>query len=265
VIGLAAPRRWSLVPALLALTMAGAGCGSSLTPPEPSSEPYIYLVLGQTVAYPREPRQLAFLLTTGTPTRSDYLEADTFEMRRVADGALFDWRSLGLEGEAPVSVTSADLIAANYILADTATTRGLGYPDVRPGGRYNLTIVAGEHTLHGSVTVPDTFRIEFRDERRSVVWPSARGAAGYSVALTAGGTTLQTDTTFRIPSTVTSGSIFVTALDSNLYDYMVRDELPRSGIDAGFGVFGAAIRALPPLSGGASIAAGGPHRLETAK
>src|SRR5215475_11112004 len=77
------------------LIVAACASDSFVTPV--SSELFFCAVVGPpwgTVVSPTpsDTALYAFLLEAGTPLEAPYVTADRFEMRRVPDGALLDWR-----------------------------------------------------------------------------------------------------------------------------------------------------------------------------
>lgn len=202
--------------------------------------PFVYLILNQ-VAEGSGGRQVALVLTMVRPDSVVYRDAESFEMRRVSDGAEFAWReerlviSDGLYGSSPRRVQDG-----NWLLADSSTAGGLGYPSLEPGDTYALRVVTGDRTITGRATIPDTFSIRVVDrEGDSVaVWPSVDGAAGYAVdspeSLLASFTM---DTTHRLEPG--QSYVQVWAVGPRAFRYATNDTVRRAGIEGGLGVFGA--------------------------
>src|SRR5688572_4281081 len=103
--------------------------------------------------------QRALLLTVGSPTSSNYLVAQQFEMRRVSDGAVFTWVDMGQRGKAPVDPANAALHNGNYALPDSAAGTSLGAFDIQPNEAYELEILVDGQTIQGLVSVPASFAL----------------------------------------------------------------------------------------------------------
>lgn len=226
----------------LALLLAAAVAACEGEPSIPASDaPLIYLVLNQRTTAGIAPGQYAFVLTAGTVDKPLYRNAERFELRRRRDGALFSWRSTGASGQAPGDYSGIAAGSGNYFLPSTGTD-GLGAKDIAAGESFDLLIETGSEVIHGSVTTPGPFGLA-RDPSRAdrVVWPRVQGAVGYSVEVE--GRTppvLQLDTAVIIPSgRGDSVSVVVHALDPQLFAFQTDERLGRSGLDYGYGVFGA--------------------------
>ncbi|HEY8469722.1 MAG TPA: hypothetical protein VIL18_08770 [Longimicrobiales bacterium] len=243
-------RHWSAgrraVAAALGLVALTVGCrADDIVVPE-SDEPFLFLVLNwRTLSnYDLETfSQHALLITAGSPDESPrYRSAQRFEMRRASDGALFDWRAhTRLYPEASGSIDFIELNWANYYLPQESSGNGLAYRDLEPGETYELEIETEGVVLRGRATIPESFTVSIlvQDGRRIAVWPRVRGAGGYIVGVEG---ELQPDTTYVIPADVPAGALLqVRALDENLYRYLADDRVGRSGIDRGYGVFGAVV------------------------
>lgn len=227
--------------AVLLLAVAVPACSTEITFPE-NREPFLYLILNE-VAPAGGPVQPALLLRQIRADSAAFLEADRFEMRRMGDGATFDWRHEHLFGFVPFEdIGSTNLSEANYILADSATARGLGRVDLEAGDTYEVRVAAGQAEITGTVTVPDAFSVAVvdRGEDRRAVWPTVEGAEGYSVSLVeldGRGTFLQRDTTISLSSD--ARVVTVRAMGPQAFRYLVDPDLRRSGIQGGLGVLGA--------------------------
>lgn len=242
-------RARSTLAALLVSMLPVAGCGGDAVLPA-SDEPLLYLVLNHRTPHFAADPQRAFLLTAGTPLASDYRAASRFEMRRRSDGRGFAWKVTGAAGRAPVDFAGAALHQGNYVLPDSSGTAGLGALDLRSGETYDIRIETDGVEIRGSVSIPEPFTISFGGpDGRTVSWPRVRGAAGYTVeAQGVLAATLQTDTSVVLPShpgrnPTESIEVRVQALDPQLYRYHASETAGRSGIDRGYGVFGALSRA----------------------
>lgn len=229
-----------------ALGLAMAGCGEEIVFPE-NRQPFVYLVLNHTMAPAGEPIQPAFVLTVWRADSVSYLSAERFEMRRASDGALFDWRNESLFSADP----SFDLgqavrpSRANYLLADSATDRGLGFRDLAPGTTYELLVDTGEEVIRSRATIPDTFRVAFPGGRR-IAWSRSDGAGGYRLQLTADETFFTRDTSFTVPDGVSPELVRLHALGPHVFAYLTDDDRRRAGLDVGTGVSGGIIEAQPP-------------------
>lgn len=227
--------------------LAGAllvGCrGDEVLIPN-SQEPFLHLVLNQRTASERIGRsgQFAFLLTSGSPAEPAHFRcAERFAMWGGGDAAQFRWRSLDCSGEVG-GFPAVSFNDANYYLPDPTTAEGLGAEAIQPGQMYELLIETAGRTIRGSVRVPASFTASLseRDGRRVVTWPKVSGAAGYQIRLPDERLVLQQDTVYTVPDEVGKGErIEIRALDPNLWRYLTEDQVQRSGIDAGFGIFGA--------------------------
>lgn len=241
-------RRASLVPPLVLAVglLAGAACEDAPLVPE-SRRPFLYLVLNHTVKLEERTVQPAFLLTVVRADSIVYRGAERFEMRRLSGGATFEWTSERAAGPVDVAefgTISARLSEANWLLADSATSEGLGRAGLEPGATYELVIETGGEVIRGRATIPDSFGVSVirRDSARVAVWPSVDGAAGYVVDASGAGDTLPlyrspTDTTYELAPSDTSVS--VRAVGPNVYSYDTGPEAGRAGIEGGLGVFGA--------------------------
>lgn len=244
---------WVVVVAFLLLPFVGtAACGSGEEVVFPEDEqPFLYLVLNQT-GVAAEPVQTAFLLTLVSADSTVYRSAERFEMRRLRDGAPFDWRNESVFGSIEFDQGSdLQLIEGNYLLSDTATARGLGFENLEPGATYELVVETDGRVIRGRATIPDTFDITILDigeEEATAAWPDVAGAAGYSVTAAGDDVTepvFQTDTTFDLrPGTV---SVTVRAVGPQAFRYVTDEDVRSAGIQGALGVFGAVQAAeFPP-------------------
>lgn len=234
--------------ARLALTVAllSGACAWDEPLVPASEEPFVYLVLNlrPVSRYDSswEPRQLALLLTVGSPLEAmEYRSAQRFEMRRASDGARFDWRAYPILESTTGLEEKFDLGYANYYLPDSATVAGLGAADLRSGETYELEIETEGVVIRGRVMIPAAFNatVEVRDGKRIVSWPHVAGAGGYIVGAYPYSREAQRDTFYVVPADSPPGHLGIVAVDPNLYRFMTDENLGRSGIDAGFGVIGA--------------------------
>lgn len=234
---------WVGATASLATVIALAGCDSLGPVVEYRPDPLVYVVLNQRVAaLGRDPDQRAFLLTLGSPAVSEYRVAQRFEMRAVRDGSRFVWQDLGRRGLASVDGYGTDLGFANYALKDGATAPDRGALDLVSGEEYTLHLDTDGVAIGGQVRIPAAFELTILDgPPRVVMWKQVSGAAMYNVTIlgaTAGW--YQADTVVVMPALKAGGAdIVVNAIDPNLWRFISDSTAARSGIDAGYGVFGA--------------------------
>jgi hypothetical protein len=133
---------------------------------------------------------------------------------------------------------------ANYYLPEESSGNGLAYRDLEPGETYELEIETEGVVLRGRATIPESLAVSVlvQGSHRIAVWPRVRGAGGYIVVADPYPGELQADTTYVIPADVPAGALLqVRALDENLYRYLADERVGRSGIDRGYGVFGAVV------------------------
>jgi hypothetical protein len=178
-------------------------------------------------------------------------------MRRVSDGALFDWRIVAQpdtavgKGSQRVSYSEA-----NYELLRIGTGGLLGRQDIRAGETYSLSVEVQGAILTGTVTVPGVPLIVRSPDllsADSVVWHTASWASGYSI-VTQDFFPLSdftTDTVYRFDSrlddNLSNKGTTVRAYEAQLFAYLTDRRVGRSGVKGGLGVFGAYnADSLPP-------------------
>ncbi len=245
-------RRW--IRCVILLLIAACDPGSGLY--SRTSDPMLVLILSPpgslrlTTAVPGiwDYPLTAVLATTGVPTYVEYVRADSFDTFRVADDTRFDWTEVEPPvppgGGLPFRPTSG-----NYLLADSATSRGLGRADLRPGEAYRLFVRYAGHTIEGITRIPDPPqpRLVTTPEGLRVVWPRVPGVPLYLVfgatvepASPLMGQRLTVDTV-AIPILIGDlpSSVYVVALDSNYARYLTDTLITRSGLEGAHGVFGA--------------------------
>ncbi len=233
------------VAALGGLLLLTAGCGTAdIIAPE-SDEQFLFLVLNwRTLShYDLDSlTQHALLVTAGSPSELPlYRSAQRFEMRRASDGAPFDWRAHTRLYPEAGRIDFVELNSGNYYLPEKSSGNGLVYEDLEPGETYELEIETEGVVLRGRATIPESFTVSIlvQGSHRIAVWPRVRGAGGYIVG---GEGEVQADTTYVIPADVPAGTrLQVRAVDENLYRYLADERVGRSGIDRGYGVFGAVV------------------------
>lgn len=247
-------RRCTVKVLLLCAGVLASACAGDPIVVADNPEPFLYLVLNErsldrAASNGGRAGQHALLLTTGAATESPkYRSAERFEMWRVSDGAPFAWRSNRVDYPEVGSYPGVRLDAWNFYLPDTATAEGLGVGGFRPGESYELRVTTHGVTISGRASIPDAFTASVvqQGERRLVVWPRVRGAAGYRIEFRAENRSegdelsVRADTAYAIPAAVRGGgTVRIEALDPNLYWYITEGQTARAGIDNGFGVFGA--------------------------
>lgn len=248
--------------ALCAAMIAASACDAAGPVPEFDDTPMVALLITaglppQRVGGTPDSGLYAALLTTGTPVRSPYLRADRFEMRRVADGALFAWRAVDPPQDAlPVLA----IPIGNYFLPRHVGVSGLGSDSIAPGEEYELVIDAGRHRVVGRTRVPG--RVELvraaTDGDTIVRWRRTPGAAGYRFGgdffFFADGP-LYNDTVLVVRRVPLPGlppepvRVRVFALDSNYAAVHGDFRVSQAGVIGGWGVFGSftwADAELPP-------------------
>jgi hypothetical protein len=196
----------------------------------------------------------AVLATTATPVRVEYRSADAFVMRRASDGALFDWRE-----DATASAVYTPF-GGNFVLAESASTVGLGRNALTPGETYTLEVRSIGRTITGRTTIParpQPVVIERPDRTRVVEWPRVATAAMYLVDTESELREFQheiVDTFFVLPDDrpETPGvpqRFRITAVDSNWFRFMRDSSTVAAGLEGAYGLFGAMSRTvtnLPP-------------------
>jgi hypothetical protein len=236
-------RRASGAALSLALALALAGCEGAGAVVATSDEPFLYVALTPPSPARIEPGVHGLLLTVGSPVAATYRHAERFELRRSGDGEAFGWTHLGRTGERPRGAQTAQLREGNYFLPDTVGDGLLSARDIRPGERYDLYVETGGATIRGSVVVPDSFviRYEVVGGERTIRWDPVPGAAAYIVWVQPYvAPTLQEANHFVLPDRTTAEfRATVHAVDPALYRYLADDRARRSGIDRGYGAFGA--------------------------
>jgi hypothetical protein len=238
-----------------ACLMLAAACSADPFVTPQSDEPYLYVALTPPGDAPGDTALYAFLLRAGTPINSPYLTATRFEVRRVADGALLDWREI--QPSRPGVILAGPLVTedGNYVLPLHGSGGRLGRIDLVPGDRYEITVDVDTLTIHGSASIPDVAQPVFESGSPTDLlrWPRVAGAGGYSVTSQdytptftfTGDTVVQFDE--RIDNNISGTGTIVRAYDPQLYAFLVDRRAGRSGIDRGLGVFGAyTSRSIPP-------------------
>lgn len=238
-----------------AVAMLGLGCSedSPLVPESP--EPFLVLVLSADPPLQPDTAVSGFLVTTGSPFRSDYRPAEAFSMRRSRDGAELAWTTLDLRGPAPVDFERATFAGAgNLVLANDSDGR-LGRADLTHSDSYDLDITTLGVRIRGRAQLPGRPALQFTQRNGDwvVAWSPVPFAAAYMVAAETDAPVLATgnpsDTVYQIRWDLDTRSIparprvKVTVLDSNLVAYLRDPSRARAGIDVGYGVFGAVSRA----------------------
>jgi hypothetical protein len=241
--------------------LIGAACTGDPFVTPVSSELFFCAVLGPPggkVVTPTtsDTALYAFLLEAGTPINSPYVTADRFEMRRVSDGALLDWRPN--TPAKPRVVLSGGLLTedGNYVLPLHGAAGRLGRIDLVPGDQYELFVDVGTVAIRGSVSMPAVPQAAFEsnDPVPVLSWKPVVGAGGYSVTTQDFMPTFAftRDTVFHFDGPIGIDNIsgigtIVRAYEPQLFSYLADPHVGRAGITGALGVFGAYnSRALPP-------------------
>jgi hypothetical protein len=243
--------RWGTA-VLLTAALGGFGCDATGPVPDFDETPTVALLITPVPPVPLDSGLFATLVTTGTPIRSPYLRAERFEMRRLSDGARFDWRAVDTPTDAvPVL---RPLARGNYFLPRRSGTGGLGSDSIVEGAVYELVAQAGPHQIVGRTRVPG--KIEFvrepADGDSIVRWRRDPNAARYAAEYAFDGYLLLAsieDTAIVVrrapafpgqlePMTPTRVIARVIALDSNYAAFRSDVRVERAGITGAWGVFG---------------------------
>lgn len=236
--------------AACAAVMLGS-CSDATGVVRTSDEPFVYAVLALEPInrFSADSVVRALLLTTGSPIRSPFRTAQSFEMRRESDNAPFAWKEIpGAVEQPPVGFRGISTAEGNFTLAEARSAEGLGRRDLRAGESYALRIETDGAVVTGVVTIPAKPEpvLGQAGTRRFVAWPKVEAAASYRiVAETERFTVWSTRDTVvellydRGAGTPASPEFRVTAVDGNLHRYNTDWTIGSAGISGGFGVFGA--------------------------
>lgn len=228
----------------LALAIALLACAGEGPFTVHAEEPMLVLILSPDSQSAITSQLRALLTTTGTPFEVEFRSAERFEMRRASDGAVFDWQ------ETAVPAGQFTPSAGNFVLAESASTRGLGRVDLRAGERYTLDVLTVGRSIVGETSIPMRPRpqlVERSDGTRMVEWPRDARVGGYAVfAETDDGPERVTkDTFYVLREDVRRGllppspKVRITAMDPNWYRYLSDSTARVAGIEGARGVFGA--------------------------
>lgn len=250
----------SRVLALAIVVMATAslpGCSPEESLLGSSDEPAVYVILSRDKASysptgvpVTDSAMYALVVSLGSPLRSRYRDVELFTMRRVLDGAELAWVEFPRSGDVrPRGGTIMQVDVGNWILSETRVGSRLGRDSLTDGTHYELEVMTEGRSIAGSAVLPGTPSIEFVESAEGTVahWPSATGAAAYwVVADTDGAATLTLDTLYVLKRNLPPGPqppgppyIRVIAIDANLHAMLTDTLLYRSGVQGGYGVFGA--------------------------
>lgn len=202
------------------------------------------------------------VVTLGSPFAAVYREIGSASMTRRSDGASFDLLVDARTGSVTVANRFIRLDSiGNLALSWAAGPGGLGRQSIQAGDIVDLEVATGDQTIIGSSIVPGTPAIQMSTVNGSTTMSWPRPAAGGSFMLRvdtdgrAGTRIMTTDTSYVIRrdrplSDVPDPAVFeVTALDANASRYLRDSTVVRSGLSAGFGVFGSSSRGrvtIPP-------------------
>ena len=231
-------------PVFLSALFFPLGCAPESPIIVRTDEPMVYVILTPDSLISPLPELHGLLANTGTPVTVEYLTADRFVMRRVSDGAIFDWQ-LDTSPQ-PSSVP----FGGNYVLAESANSRGLGRRDLEAGERYTLEVSISDRTITGRVTIPShpaPHLVVKSNGVRVVEWPRIAAAGEYRLDIESEfpRNYATRDTFFVLKDAPPGGQwpahpqFSITAIDTNWYRYSRDNTAVRAGVQGGFGVFGA--------------------------
>ncbi len=228
----------------------------------------VYLVVTRDVPDPAETSPVpdstlrGLVVTLGTPFAATYREIGSATLTRRSDGASFNLLVEARAGNVTVANRFIRLDSTgNLALSWAAGPGGLGRQSIQGGEIFDLEVVTGDQTILGSsvVPVPPAIQVSTADGTTRMSWPRATAGGAFVLRVDTDGLPgtriLTTDTVYvirrdRAPSDVPDPAIFeVTALDAHASSYLRDSTVVRSGLSAGFGVFGASARArlvIPP-------------------
>lgn len=228
----------------------------------------VYLIVTRDVPDPDETNPVpdstlrGLVVTLGSPFAAEYREIGSASMTRRSDGASFDLLVDARTGSVTVANRFIRLDSiGNLALSWDAGPGGLGRQSIQTGDIIDLEIVTGDQTIVGSSVVPAPPAIQVSTVNGSTTMSWPRPAAGGSFVLRVdtdgrpGARILTTDTSYvirrdRPMSEIPDPAIFeVTALDAHASRYLRDSTVVRSGLSAGFGVFGSSSRrrvTIPP-------------------
>lgn len=251
--------------AAIGLAILLGACESAAPLLGSSPEPALYLVLSREPDFDAPPLEpvtgdlFALLVTMGTPEHSIYRSAEQFVMRRVSDGAVFDWTSVPRSGTAsPVHGGLLQADAGNWRLPWAGTGGRLGRDSLVSGESYELQVETEGRTIVGKVEIPSTPTIEFEhvDGVTRVHWARSTGAVAFWVIIDteSPAALLTEDTVYVLRRNVPADDrpdppfVRVIAIGPNLLAIANDTLVLQSGLTGAFGVFGAtstARRAIP--------------------
>lgn len=232
-------RRYAILTAL-ALLLA-AGCDTAVQPPipDPPGELAVY-----SVVQAWDSTQYAVVTTPRA--------ADQQPLQFVQDATVqIDEQALTVVPEDSIQIGGYDPLTPPGERRANYRTDSLY---VAPGETVELRATQEEKTVSGTAQVPGAFRGTV--DSMTVHWEPSAGAAGYRVRVRRyedGDTAWEFVTTTRNTAVVVDRegeygefqagehAVFIAAVDSNLMAYRERN-VRRSGVEGGFGVFGAITR-----------------------
>ncbi len=218
-----------------------------------TNEPMLTLILSAPDSLPpvlfQDPRVKAVFAITGVPTHVDFVNANVFETYRVSDNARFEW-SATQSSAIPGNARPFGIVSGNYLLADSATSRGLGRRDLKPGEKYRLHVDYAGETIDGITRIPDVpqLRVIAASDGVRVVWSRVTGVPLYLVlgasvtpVYSSRGLPGLTSDTSAVPIVIDGlpSLVRVIALDSNYARYLADTTVTQSGLRGAYGVFGA--------------------------
>lgn len=244
-----------------------SACTDDPLTPAPSDVPFLYLLIAPTPLprageAPADSTIYALLLTTGTPLQTSPRTAEQFRMTRTRDGAAFAWSASTIDSLFANYRVASFFNGGNYALAERGSAQGAGRSDLRALDTLVLRVTTQGRELQGTTVIPARPALALAREGAQWVvrWPRAAGAAAYHITgYLTGFPEITTDTFYvlfprdGIPGTP-QPELRVTALDTNVYRYLVDSSRVRAGIQGGYGLFGAfngtSIRLDPALAVG---------------
>lgn len=235
-------KRYTVVPALLIFAIVG--CDTTVQPsiPDPPEKLEVFSILkaGDSTQYalvseprPADEERMQYVQAASVSIAGERLPVIPEESLDPYGGGRFPLARPGKED-------------ANYVTDSLF---------VKPGKRLRLRVVQGKREVTGTVRVPESFT--GTADSMTVYWQPSAGAEQYTLRVRRYDdvgdveweyVTTTPDTVATVPAETDYGAfrpgphgVIVTAADSNLVQY-TDPNVRRSGIEGGFGVFGAITR-----------------------
>lgn len=238
--------RWGRRLALACLLLLITSCDGDPVLVPADRGPFLYLILGQSTYFQgrpgNPPGQYAVLLTMGAPTDPVVLRSgQRFELRRTGDSAIFGWEDLGRDGVVGSRASSGTnlLRDVTHHLPAHRPASGLGADSLAPLTTYALTIEIDGVVMQGSVRTPGELDVRRSEDGQRLSWDGVEGAAGYRLSGADLAVHYTTSTSYPLTDADRAERrVTIQALEANAWRYLVDDDMVRSGIDQGRGVFG---------------------------